>query len=79
MAVVSVLRVAHYDGCVHGIADHQGNAEQNHDETSPTPYDPVSPTPGYISEVNENINSERYTYHSAHSSTIYDSQDTEAA
>ena len=35
-------------------------------------------TPGYISKGNENTNLERYMHPSAHSSTVYNCQDTEA-
>ena len=40
------------------------------------PYDPAIPLLGMYLEKNHN--SKRYTYPSVHSSTIYNSQDTEA-
>ena len=36
-----------------------------------------NPTPGHISEKDENANSKRYMHPNVHSSTIYNSQDME--
>ena len=41
------------------------------------PYDPAVPLLGLYLKKNKNMNSERYMQPSVHSSTIYNSQDTE--